>query len=199
MTMHRRIILPLIATLAVGTALASQAPDFRSSYWYDSVDKVRAAERAQFVERRSEELNIAVSPPTPWRVEHLYFRDTLLGHSVLVLYRFDLECRQLYQADYIFPRVLGDQAVLKLVAAIEDKYKIKLETQYINDVLFSSGDISDSTAVNINQNGMLHFHNRNTTVSYRTRNWSWMGGWVEGKEPMCPGKKQRHERLKEKL
>lgn len=199
MTTVSRVIVPITILIAVGSALAGQAPDFCSSQWYDQLEKVRSVETAQFIERRTEETNVAVSPPKSWKVEHLYFKDTLLGHPILVLYRFDLECLQLYQADYIFPLVLEDADVFKLIAAIEDKYKTKLATQYVNKMLYSNGNINDSTAINISQNGLLHFHNKNTTVSYHTTNWSWLRGWVEGKEPMCQAKKRQHDRLEEKL
>lgn len=199
MTAASRVIVPITILIAVGSALADQAPDFRSSHWYDQSEKVRAVETAQFIERRTEETNVAVSPPKRWKVEHLYFKDTLLGHSVLVLYRFDLECLQLYQADYIFPLVLDEESVFKLIAAIEDKYKTKLATQYVNKRLYSNGNINDSTEVSISQHGLLHFHNKNTVVSCQTTNWSWLRGWVEGKEPMCQAKRRQHDRLKEKM
>ena len=141
---------------------------------------------------------IAVDPPKPWEVEHLYYKDTLLGKPVLVLYRFDLVCRQLYQGEYIFEHVLDKREVLQLVAAIEDKYKVKLRTQYINDDMFSGGQLNESTSVQIIKGGHRHFYTNNTVIYFHTNNFHWLGGWQAGTEPTCRGKKW-HELLKEKL
>lgn len=174
-------------------------PHFRNAKWYDTIDEVRAKEKAQFIEYRKEELNVAVDPPKPWKVEHLYYKDTLLGMPVLVLYRFDLDCGQLYRGEYIFEKILDDREIFKLVAAIEDKYKIQLDVQNTSEKLFVNGKLNESTFVQINRDGQLHFYINNTVIYYRTNNFGWMSGWKEGTEPTCPKKSMQLELLKEKL
>lgn len=174
-------------------------PHFRNVRWYDTIDVVRKKETSPFVEYRHEELNIAVDPPKPWKVEHLYYKDALLGRPVLILYRFDLNCKQLYEGGYIFDEILDDRAIYQLVAAIEDKYKIKLNTEFINEELFSGGKLNEDTSVQINQGGRLHFHSDKSVIYYQTNNFHWLGGWKEGTEPTCREKDSELERLQEKL
>ena len=165
---------------------------FRNARWYDSIDRVKEKEKAQFVEYRKQELNVAVDPPKPWKVEHLYYKDTLLGKPVLVLYRFDLDCKQLYQGEYIFDEILDDRELFQLVAAIEDKYKIELAYKFYPDdgAEFWSGKLNESTSVSINKDGHLHFYTNNSVIYFRTN---------KGTEPACPDKSRQHELLKEKL
>ncbi len=174
-------------------------PHFRNARWYDSIDRVKAKEKSQFVEYRKEELNVAVDPPKPWKVEHLYYKDTLLGKPVLVLYRFDLDCRQLGVGEYIFYEILEDREIYKLVDAIENKYKIELNTRYLNKKMFSNGKLNEATYVNISQYGHLHFYTKNSIISFRTNNYNYFLGWKKGTEPTCPEKSRKRELLKEKL
>lgn len=198
MTFAQRFAPLLICVLAHESGYAAPESHFRGFKWYETLETVRATETASFVELRTNEMNVAVSPPVPWKVEHLYYRDVLDGKPVLVLYRFDLECKQLYEGNYIFERQLDDQDILKLVSALEDKYKVKLSVRSFGDEFHVSGLINDRTAVEIYKEGLLHFFTNNTVVSFHTTNWAWIG-WREGTEPKCNDKNQSHEALKKKL
>ena len=195
-------VLGVVATLPVtASEEQQQEPHFRNVRWYDTLTHVKEAETARFLEHRKQETNVAVTSPKPWPVEHLYYEDYLLDKHVLILYRFDLECRQLFEAGYIFDEVLDDVSLFKIIDAIQVKYDVELQTATFEKPKFftATGDLNDETKIVINQYGRLHFHNNNTVVYFETTNYSWLGGWVEGTEPKCPEKTETLRKLQEKL
>jgi hypothetical protein len=173
--------------------------NFRNMQWYDTIDSVKEREKSPFVEYKIQEINVAVNPPVPWKTEHLYFKDTLLGEPVLILYRFDIDCKQLYEGGYIFSKILDDYLVYRLIGAIEDKYKVELNARILDKKIYAGGKLNKDTKVYIQQNGRLHFHTKNTVIWYETNNYSWMSGWKKGAEPMCLEKDKALDRLKNKL
>ncbi|WP_431023945.1 hypothetical protein [Halomonas sp. H5] len=200
MMLLKRLWKILAAFFLCGLVVASElGPSFRNVSWYQTLGQVMELELAEFVEYRTEELNMAVDPPRPWSVEHLYFKDVLLERPVLILYRFDLDCQQLYQAEYVFEEVLDDRDIGHLASVIEEKYGVSLDMIYLGGMLFASGVLNGSTRVQINQYGHLHFHRNKTVVYYYTRNFHQLGGWREGTEPECQKALIRDRVLRERL
>lgn len=178
---------------------SDEEPNFRNAQWYDTLDEVKESETAKFVEHRTQEMNIAVDPPKPWRTEHLYYEDSLLGERVLILYRFDLDCKQLYEAGYIFDRILDDHSLGRLIEAIQEKHGVALSIFAPNDGFFASGRLNESTSVQVNRDGLMHFHTNRTVVYFQTTNFHWLDGWSEGTAPTCPEKARQLQELKEKI
>ena len=180
----------------------SSEPDnwnFRGFHWYETLSTVKMRESARFLEHRHQEFNVAVRPAKPWKVQHLYFEDELLGEPVTLLYRFDLNCNQLYKAEYIFSRVLDGHTINKLVKAIKVKHGIELEEEYSNDMYLASGTLADGTHVQILGLGQLHFHRGKTILYYQTKEYRGMWGWADGAEPVCEASLAEQESLIEKL
>ena len=174
-------------------------PNFRNFHWYESMDTVKTNEAAQFLEYRQLELNIAVDPPKPLEVEHLYFKDTLIGKPVKILYQFDRECKQLYAASYIFEEVIDSHTIDILFDAIEEKYDVELEIDVFSDELFASAKLNDETTFSFSEYGLLHYHRGVSVVSYQTANLSYFLGWQEGTEPGCSSKEKARIDVQEKL
>ena len=194
----------VLATLAVLSVICAaragdMAPDFRAFQWYSTLEQVRKEETAAFLEYRAEELNIAVSPPKPWKTEHLYFRDTLLNKPVRILYRFDIGCQKLFEASYIFDEILNERDLTYLIEAIETKYEVKLKIDSTEDGIYAGVNVTPRTAVLISQKGMLHFHANVTVVTYQTTNYHWLGGWNPGTAPTCEKRKAILKGLQEHL
>lgn len=174
-------------------------PNFRNFHWYESMETVKTNEAAQFLEYRQLELNIAVDPPKPWEVEHLYFKDTLIEKAVKILYQFDRECKQLYAASYIFEEVIDSHTIDILFDAIEEKYDVELKIDVFSDELFASAKLNDETTFSFNEYGLLHYHRGVSVVSYQTANLSYFLGWQEGTEPGCSSKEKASINVQEKL
>lgn len=171
--------LALAATPALFASDLNSDPDFRNVRWYDTIEEVKRSETANLIEHRTKEMNAAVDPPEPWRVEHLYFEGSLLGKDVRILYRFDLDCKQLYEAGYIFNEILNSRSLGKLIEAIEDKYDVSLKISTPSDSFFASGKLNERTIVQINRDGRMHFHTNATVVYFQTTNFHWLAGWLE--------------------
>lgn len=191
--------LVLAAASAANASSSGHKPDFRNARWYDSLQEVKSAETAKLIEHRTQEVNVAVDPPKPWPVEHLYFKGSVLGKEVRILYRFDLDCKQLYEAGYVFDEILNSRELGKLIDAIEDKYNVALDISTPSDSFFASGKLTERTRVQINRDGRLHFHTNETVVYFQSTNFHWMSGWTEGTEPTCAEKTRKAQELKKKL
>ena len=175
-------------------------PNFRNFHWYESMETVKTNEAAQFLEYRQLELNIAVDPPKPWEVEHLYFKDTLIGKPVKILYQFDRECKQLYAASYIFEEVIDSHTIDILFDAIEDKYDIELDISEYRGDLYADAELNEETTFTFSEDGLLHFHRGVSVLKYKTSNlYKFVYGWKEGKEPRCTSKEKARINVQEKL
>jgi len=198
--------LPILMLMLAGTAAYSQAPatadaqedpsgHFRNARWYYSMDAVKKIETAQFREYRQKQMSIRIfSQPKPERVEHLYYEDTLLGKPVLVLYKFDLECKQLFEGQYIFNAILDINDVAKLAEAIEDKYDVELEPSNFEEggtLWFAR--LSERRELHLNEEDQSQFYTKSTVIRYSRRIWEGMH------DPTCNEKEAEYQELLKKL
>ena len=124
----------------------------------------------------------------------------LLNKQVLIQYRFDLDCGQLIQAAYIFGTELNDRDILFLSKAISDKYEIAPITISHTDPrrVFVKFYLPNKR-VEISSDGDHWIYPGQTSVNYRTENWSYFYGFAEGTEPDCEEFDEKLRRLQEKL
>jgi len=202
MNLNQKVILKYVGMLLSCTPSAAYCEEFATHFrevrWYDTINVVREKETSPFVEYRQEESNIAVDPPTPFQTEHLYYADTLLGKPVLVHYKFDLDCKQLFEGGYIFEEILNSRAIDKLIRTIEHKYAISMKDQILDNKHFSYGNLNNSTKVGILEFGRLHYQTNKTIIYFRSTN-AHMNGWREGKKPECSARMREVQELHEKL